>query len=117
MNNYDESGKYRIKQVSVLTKSQLQQVLIHLLTTDDKFLGSLHQAYLEMTLSQLSNNSRSSKSSSSSKHKTSKKSKLTPASLIATTLASSSTTAQTKPPTAAAQTTTAPNPIKYWLSN
>lgn len=37
---------------TVLNKPQLQQTLIHLLTTDDKFLTSLHQAYLEANLAQ-----------------------------------------------------------------
>lgn len=41
----------RIQQCTVLNKPQLQQTLIHLLTTDDKFLTSLHQAYLETNLS------------------------------------------------------------------
>jgi hypothetical protein len=35
-----------VQQYTVLNKPQLQNVLIHLLTTDDKFLSSLHQAYL-----------------------------------------------------------------------
>jgi len=36
--------------LTVLTKSQLKNVLIHLLTSDDKFITSLHQAYLEANL-------------------------------------------------------------------
>lgn len=38
---------------TVLNKPQLQQTLIHLLTTDDKFLSSLHQAYLEANFAQV----------------------------------------------------------------
>jgi hypothetical protein len=34
---------------TVLNKPQLQQCLIHLLTSDEKFLNSLHQAYLATT--------------------------------------------------------------------
>ncbi len=42
----------QMQQATVLNKPQLQQCLIHLLTSDDKFLSSLHQAYLATNLAQ-----------------------------------------------------------------
>jgi len=44
-----------MQQATILNKPQLQQCLIHLLTSDDKFLSSLHQAYLATSLSQQAN--------------------------------------------------------------
>jgi len=51
----------QLNQLTVLTKSQLKQVMIHLLTNDDKFISSLHQAYLEANIQNVKANKLSAK--------------------------------------------------------
>jgi hypothetical protein len=48
------------QQATILNKEQLQQCLIHMLNSDDKFLSSLHQAYLATSLTKQANQNSSS---------------------------------------------------------
>jgi hypothetical protein len=50
-----KSKSNNLNQLTVLNKSQLKQVMIHLLTNDDKFITSLHQAYLEANITMAQN--------------------------------------------------------------
>jgi len=58
-NNLQAHEPY-VQQNTVLNKPQLQQCLIHLLTSDDKFLSSLHQAYLATNLAKQANQTKNS---------------------------------------------------------
>lgn len=60
----------QLQQITILNKSQLQQVLIHLLTTDDKFLSSLHQAYLETNLTLLKKSNKHHQPKAQQQHST-----------------------------------------------
>jgi len=89
-----KSKSSQLNQLTVLTKSQLKQVMINLLTNDDKFITSLHQAYLEANIQ----NSKASKLSA--KHKTATASAtafddVKSAELTTTTTAAVATTTQT----------------------
>jgi len=70
LNKEQHSSAKQLQQITILNKSQLQQVLIHLLTTDDKFLSSLHQAYLETNLTLLKKSNKHHQPKSQPQHST-----------------------------------------------
>jgi hypothetical protein len=62
-NELPKISQHMQQQATVLNKPQLQQCLIHLLTSDEKFLSSLHQAYLATNLAKQATNQNSLTSS------------------------------------------------------